>query len=101
MLKGVLARSRTLAASAAVCAAILLPVLTPKPAQAWWGPGWGWHGGIAIGLPPVVVGAPVYPVLPYAYYPYPPAYAYAQPYWHWVPEHRDANGTIIGGHWEH
>ena len=46
----------------------------------------------------MVVGAPVYPAVPYAYYPCPPAYAYAQPYWHWVPEHRDGKGTIIGGH---
>ncbi len=44
------------------------------PAQAWW------HGGVFIGLPPVVVApGPVYP--PYYYPPayYPPPYPYAYP----------------------
>jgi hypothetical protein len=49
----------------------------------------GWHGGVWIGVPPVVVAPPVYPYgyYPPAYYPpayYPPAYypppvAYAAP----------------------
>ena len=100
MLKGLIARSHRFIASAALCAAVLMPVITPKPAEAWWGPGGGWHGGIAVALPPVVVGAPVYPPAPY-YYPYAPAYAYAQPYWRWVPEHGAANGVVVVGHWEH
>jgi hypothetical protein len=99
MLKELIHRSRNVTASAALCAAVLLPVLTPKPAQAWWAPGWGWHGGIGIALPPVVIGAPVYP--PPYYGPYMPAYAYAPPYWHWVPEHRAADGVLVAGHWEH
>ncbi len=101
MLKGLIARFRRPIASTALCAAVLLPVVTPKPAEAWWGPGWGWHGGVAIALPPVVVGAPVYPPPPPPYYPYVPVHAYAQPYWHWVPEHREANGVVVAGHWEH
>jgi len=100
MLKGLIARSRRLTASAALCAAVMLPIVTPKPAEAWWGPGWGWHGGIGIALPPVVVGPPAYPPVRY-YYPYAPAYAYAPPYWHWVPEHRNADGVVVAGHWEH
>ncbi len=100
MLKTLIARSRRLAAGAALCAAVLLPVMTPKSAEAWWGPGWGWHGGIGIALPPVVVGAPVYAPAPY-YYSYAPAYAYAPPYWRWVPEHRGADGVSVAGHWEH
>ena len=104
MLKGLIARFRRVLAGAALCAAVALPVLTPSPAEAWWGPGWhagwGWRGGVAIGLPPVVVGAPVYAPPP-AYYPYAPAYAYAPPYWRWVPAYRAANGVFVGGHWEH
>jgi hypothetical protein len=100
MLKTLIARSRRLTAGAALCTAVLLPVMTPKSADAWWGPGWGWHGSIGIALPPVVVGAPVYASAPY-YYPYAPAYAYAPPYWRWVPEHRGADGVSVAGHWEH
>jgi hypothetical protein len=100
MVNGLVARSRHLIASAALCAAALLPFITPKPAEAWWGPGWGWRGGVAVAFPPVVVGAPVYPSPAY-YSPYAPAYAYAQPYWRWVPEHRVAHGIIVAGHWEH
>ena len=99
MLKGS-ARIRHLTASAAVCAAVLLTVFTPKAAQAWWRPGWGWHGGVAIALPPVVVGGPVYPVVPYPYGSYPTVYAYPQPQWRWVPDYRAANGVIVAGHWE-
>ena len=100
MLKGLFARFCRLTASAALSAATLLTVITPKPANAWWGPGWGWHGGIGIALPPVVIGAPVYPP-PVYYYPYTPAYAYGPPYWHWVPEHRASDGAMVAGHWEH
>jgi hypothetical protein len=97
MLKELSVRSRRLVAGAALCAAVLLPVIIAKPAEAWWGPGWGWHGGVAIALPPVIVGAPPPP----PYYPYVPVYAYPPPYWHWVPEHREANGVVVAGHWEH
>ena len=99
MLKRLIAYSCRLTASVALCAAVLLPVIIAKPAKAWWGPAWGWHGGIAVALPPVVVGPPVYP--PAYYYPYASAYAYAQPYWHWVPEHKAADGAVVAGHWEH
>ncbi len=101
MLTKFLARSRRSIASIVVCAAAVLVVMAPKPAAAWWGPGWGWRGGFVVGVPPVVVGAPVYPAVPYPYYPYAPAYAYAPPYWHWVPWHRAPNGVIVAGHWEH
>lgn len=97
MLTVVAARCRRFAVGVAIAAAAVLTVLTPKAAQAWWGP--GWRGGIVVGLPPVVVGPPVYPAAPYPYYSYTPAYAV--PYWHWVPEYRAANGTVVAGHWEH
>jgi hypothetical protein len=61
------------------CAAILGGTMfAAAPAQAWW------RGGVWIGVPPVVVGAPAYyppyyypPAYypPYGYYP-PPAYPY-------------------------
>ena len=72
-------RLRAIAVTALVGGAAFLAT----PAQAWW------HGGVFIGVPPVVVApAPVYPpyYYPPAYYPpayYPPAYypppAYAYP----------------------
>jgi hypothetical protein len=109
MINRMLVRSKRWLAGAALCAALLVPMLTPGSAKAWWGPGWGWRagwggwgwgwrGGVVVGLPPVVVGAPVYP--PYPYYPVAyPAYPYGYPY-HWVPAHTDAHGTWIQGHWE-
>jgi hypothetical protein len=68
----------------ALCAALAGAALIPATAQAWW------HGGVFIGLPPVVVGPPVvaYPYPPAYYYPpaypyapgaYPPTYQYAPP----------------------
>jgi hypothetical protein len=64
----------------ALCAALAGAALIPTTAKAWW------HGGVFIGLPPVVVGPPVvaYPYPPGYYYPYapgyyPPGYAYAPP----------------------
>ena len=98
MVKGLFARSRRIAAGAALAAAVLAATLAPKPAAAWWGPGWSWRGGVVVGFPPVVVGAPIYAPAPYPYYA--PAYAYAPPYWHWVPEHREAKGAVVPGHWE-
>ncbi len=90
MLKSLYAFSNRLGVGVALCAAIAMPTLAPKPAQAWWGP--GWHGGFVVGLPPVVVG----PVVPApAVYPYPP------PYWYWVPAYRNAAGVLVEGHWEH
>ena len=99
MLKTLTARSHSLAAGAALYTVVLLPVMTPKSAETWWGPGRGCHGGIGIALPPVVVGAPVYAPAPY-YYPYATAYAYTPPYWRWVPEHRGTDGVSVAGHWE-
>ncbi len=71
------------ALTAAACAVLVGGLTLPaKPASA------GWHGGVWIGVPPVVVAPPVYPYgYPPAYYPpayYPPAYypppaAYAPP----------------------
>jgi hypothetical protein len=96
MLKSLYARSKRVVVGAALCAAIAMPSLAPKPAQAWWGP--GWHGGFVVGLPPVVVGPPV--PAPVAY-PYPYPYAYPPPYWHWVPAYHNAAGILVEGHWEH
>jgi hypothetical protein len=44
------------------------------PAQAWW------RGGFVIGVPPVVVGAPLPYAYPYPYYPAPYPYPYPYPY---------------------
>ncbi len=55
----------------AVLAALAGAALVPTTARAWW------HGGVFIGLPPVVVGPPI---APYPYY-YPPAYPYAPGYY--------------------
>ncbi len=66
------------------CAALMGGLmLHAEPAAA------GWHGGVWIGVPPVVVAPPVYPFgyyppafYPPAYYPpayYPPPVAYAAP----------------------
>ncbi len=77
---------------ALVTATLAAPVLTPVPAQAWWGPhggwhagwgwhpGWGWRGGVYVGGPTVVVspgwGAP-YRFIPGHY----------NPWGAWVPAH--------------
>jgi hypothetical protein len=111
MIRTLWARARRWLAGAGIGLALLAPVMLPRPAEAWWGPGWGWHAGwagwgwgwhpgIAIGLPPVVVGAPVYAAYPYAYaYPPAPVYPYGYPY-HWVPAHVAPNGVWVAGHWE-
>jgi hypothetical protein len=58
--------ARVLAVPALLIGAALA---TATPAHAWW------RGGVFIGVPPVVIGAPAY--YPPAYYPYyPPAYYY-------------------------
>jgi hypothetical protein len=53
---------------AVACAALAAAALMPATANAWW------HGGVFIGVPPIVVGPPVYPY-PYPY-AYPPGYYY-------------------------
>lgn len=87
--------ARPVALAAVACAALAGSAVT-TPANAWCcGGGWGggWRGGVFIGVPPIVVGPPVYPYYPppayYApppgYYPppppayYPPPTAYAPP----------------------
>ena len=96
---------------AAAVLAFSIPLLTPKPAEAWWyrggpgwhagwGPGYGWHGGWRAGYyggwrggyygPGVVVGVPgpivIAPPPVYAYGPRPWVRAHwAGPYW--VPGH--------------
>jgi hypothetical protein len=60
----------------AVASVIGAAALAATPAQAWW------HGGVFIGVPPVVIGAAPYPYYYPPYY-YPPAYyppAYYPPY---------------------
>jgi hypothetical protein len=56
----------------ALCAALAGAALIPSSAKAWW------HGGVFIGVPPIVVAPPV--AYPYPYY-YPPAYPYAPGYY--------------------
>ena len=75
----------------------------PPSAQAWWahGGGWGWHGGLRLGvvLPPVVVAPPYYAPPPVAYYPPPPPVYYTpRPRPAWVPAHW-RNGYWVPGHW--
>jgi len=94
-LKDLAVRSKSLLAGGAVCAALAGGLLYPASAQAWWGPGWGWHAGwgwhtgwawrpgVAIGVAPVVVGAPAYPA----------------PGYRWVPAHYTWNGYFVSGHW--
>ncbi len=90
ILKSLAVRSKKLLAGGAVCAALAV-VLFPAPAHAWWGPGWGWRGGwgwgwrpgVVIGVPPVVVGGPVYAPSPYR----------------WVPPHYTPSGWFVPGHW--
>src|SRR5580692_9075205 len=70
---------RVVALAAVACAALAGSAVT-TPANAWCCGG-GWHGGVFIGIPPIVVGPPVYPYYappPPAYYPPPPGY-YAPP----------------------
>ncbi len=67
----------------AVAAAVAIPLLAPSQADAWWGPRWGWHGGVIV-APRVVVGFPA----PYAY---PPV--------HWIPAHYTYWGAFVPGHW--
>jgi hypothetical protein len=81
-------------AGAVLAAAVA--ALVPAPARAWWvHGGWGWHGGVFIGVPPVVVGPP-----PVAYVPPPPPPPVYRPYgWHWVPGHYNWRGYWVPGHW--
>jgi hypothetical protein len=88
-LKDLAVRSKKLLAGGAVCAALAIGALFPSSAQAYWGPGWGWHAGLAwrpgfaVGVAPVVVGAPVY----------------AAPAYRWVPAHYTWRGFYVPGHW--
>ncbi len=61
---------------ALACAAVIGGLMVAAtPAQAWW------RGGVWIGVPPIVVGAPAYyPAYPYYYPPYYP-YAYPPAYY--------------------
>jgi len=70
--------ARVVALAAVACAALAGSAVT-TPANAWCCGG-GWHGGVFIGVPPIVVGPPAYPYYapPPAYYPPPPGY-YAPP----------------------
>jgi len=65
--------ARPVVLAAVACAALADSAVT-TPANAWCCGG-GWRGGVFIGIPPIVVGPPVYPYYPPpAYYPPPPAY---------------------------
>jgi hypothetical protein len=52
--------ARPLVLATVACAALAGSAVT-TPANAWCcgGGGWGWHGGVFIGVPPIVVGPPV------------------------------------------
>jgi hypothetical protein len=60
-------------------------LMMSTPAKAWW------RGGVWIGVPPVVVGAPV--VYPPAYYPYYPPYYYYPPAATPVPPAQNQSST--------
>jgi hypothetical protein len=89
ILKDLFSRSKKLVVGGAVSAALAVGLLYPASAEAWWGPGWGWHAGwawrpgVAVGVAPVVVGAPVYPA----------------PGYRWIPGHYTWNGYFVPGHW--
>lgn len=91
MTKGSLPR---LAATAAVLAAVALPMLLrPVPARAWW------VGGVVVPPVPVYVAppAPVYVAPPVMAAP--PPVAYAPPVARWVPGHYTWRGFWVPGHW--
>jgi hypothetical protein len=75
----------------------------PGSAKAWWAGGWGWRGGVRVGvaLPPVVVAPPpYYPPPPVVYAP-PPPIAYVTPprVPYWVPGHWRYS-YWVPGHWQ-
>lgn len=79
--------------------AFALPLLLPRPAQAWWlrgGVGWG---GVAVAAPPMVVAPPVVIVPRPVVAPPPPVVAYAPPVGRWVPGHYNWRGFWVPGHW--
>jgi hypothetical protein len=85
----------------AIAAAVITPLAKPSPAHAWWvRGGWGWHGGVVVGVvpPPVYVAPPIYAPPPVVYAPPPAAYYYPPPRRVWVPGHWH-NGYWIPAHW--
>jgi hypothetical protein len=92
---------RALGASA-IAACAVVPLVTPAPAHAWWvRGGWGWHGGVVVGVaPPVYVAPPVVyaPPPPVVYAPPPAPYYYPPPRRVWVPGHWQ-NGYWVPPHW--
>jgi hypothetical protein len=80
---------KRLALGAALATALAAPLLAPSKAEAWWGPrwGWGWHAGVVIAPPRIVVGVPVV-TPPYGYAPY-----------RWVPAHYTPWGAFVPAHW--
>ncbi len=94
---------RRLGAALAILGVIGLGVTAaPRSAEAWWGGGWGWRGGVSIGvaLPPVVVAPPPYYAPPPVVYA-PPPVAYASPPRgpYWVPGHWQG-GYWVPAHWQ-
>ncbi len=91
MLKG-----RRLGAALAALGVIGLGLTAaPGSARAWWAGGWGWHGGVSVGvaLPPVVVAPPPYYVAPPVAYAAPPPVVYAPP---------PPRGPVwVPGHWQY
>ena len=84
-------RLRGLVLGAATLAA-LVPLLSPKPALAWWRGGFGVAIGVPVVVPPPVVYAPppVYYAPPVVAYAAPHRPVWVPPYWtgrYWVPGH--------------
>jgi hypothetical protein len=98
-----MAMGRRLAvALAALGVAGLGLTVAPGSAKAWWAGGWGWHGGVRVGvaLPPVVVAPPpYYGPPPVAYAPPPVVYAPPPRGPFWVPGHWQY-GYWVPGHWQ-
>jgi hypothetical protein len=86
--------SGRLAATAAVLAALAVPLLRPVPARAWW------VGGVVVPPVPVYVAppAPVYVAPPVVAAPPPVVYA-PRPVARWVPGHYTWRGFWVPGHW--
>lgn len=76
------------ATALAVLGAVIVPVVLPAPAQAWWGPGAVVGGtllGLGIGAAVAGAYAPRVYYPPPVYYVPPPAYYYAPPPAYYVP----------------
>lgn len=86
-MKGILNPLKTCFAAVVLGCALI----APTAAHAWW------RGGVYVGVPPVIVGPPVYYYPRPVIYGPPPVYVVPRPYW--VPAHYDLRGFWVPGHW--